>query len=268
MTLYYRSVWISDTHLGTKGCKAEYLRDFLDHVNCETLYLVGDIIDLWSWNVKSGFYWPILHSDIVQRIIDKAKQGTRVIYIPGNHDEQLRKHAGMLFNGIEIQLNAVHKAVDGRRFLVIHGDEFDSIVCHNRSLAYIGGEAYEALLVVNRWFNNIRKVLGYQYWSLSAFLKHNVKNIVQFLDNYQHVLSLEAQKHQVDGIICGHVHHADICEMERGKTYCNTGDWVESCSALVENEAGQLSVIHWLEDSYQLLDDQQQKKAEKLAKTA
>lgn len=268
MTLYYRTVWISDTHLGTKGCKAEYLRDFLDHVECETLYLVGDIIDLWSWNVKSGFYWPILHSDIVQRVINKARQGARVIYIPGNHDEQLRKHAGIHFNGVEIQLNAIHNLKDGRRFLVMHGDEFDSIVSHNRSLTYIGGEAYEALLVVNRWFNIIRKLFGYKYWSLSAFLKNKVKNIVQFMDNYQHVLSLEAQKQKVDGIVCGHIHHADISEMEGGKTYCNTGDWVESCTALVEDIKGQLSIVHWMEESHQLLDSAQHLSSEKPAKSA
>lgn len=268
MALHYRTVWISDVHLGTKGCKAEYLRDFLDHVECDTLYLVGDIIDLWSWNVKSGFYWPILHSDIVQRVFNKARQGTRVIYIPGNHDEQLRKHAGMFFNGIEIQLNAIHQTKDGRRFLVMHGDEFDSIVCHNKSLAYIGGEAYEILLVVNRWYNNIRKLFGYQYWSLSAYLKHKVKNVIQVMDNYQHVLSQEAHKKQVDGVICGHIHHADIAEMDSGKTYCNTGDWVESCTALVEDQDGQLSLVYWLEDSCQLLDESQSQQTGKLAKAA
>lgn len=268
MTLQYRSVWISDTHLGTKGCKAEYLRDFLDHLECETLYLVGDIIDLWSWNVKSGFYWPTLHSDIVQRVIDKARQGTRVVYIPGNHDEPFRKHAGMLFNGIEVHLNAIHATADRRRFLVMHGDEYDSIVCHNRSLAYIGGEAYELLLVVNRWFNSLRKLLGFKYWSLSAYLKHKVKNAVQFMNNYQHVLSLEAHKQKVDGVICGHIHHADISQMEFGKIYCNTGDWVESCTALVEDDAGQLTVIHWLEDSYRLLDAANQEQAAKMPSAA
>lgn len=268
MTLKYKTVWISDTHLGTKGCKAENLRDFLDQVECETLYLVGDIIDLWSWNVKSGFYWPTIHSDIVQRVINKANQGTRVIYIPGNHDEQFRKHAGMLFNGIDIKLNAIHEMADGRKFLVMHGDEFDSIVCHNKSLAYIGGEAYEALLVLNRWFNSIRKLLGYKYWSLSAYLKKKVKNVVQVIDNYMHILSLEAQKQHVDGVICGHIHHADITQMEFGKTYCNTGDWVESCTALVEDDSGRLSIIHWLEDSHKLLDEVEQERQNKLAKAA
>lgn len=256
MKMRYRSIWISDTHLGTKGCKAEYLRDFLDHTESDTLYLVGDIIDLWKF--KTGMYWPLLHSDIVQRIIDKAKNGTRVIYIPGNHDEIFRKHAGTHFNGIDIQLNAVHTTQDGRRFLVLHGDEFDSIVIHNKSLAYIGGELYEVLLLINRWFNSIRSVLGYKYWSLSAYLKHKVKNIISFMDNYKHILSLEAQKRKVDGIICGHIHHADMSEMEYGKIYCNCGDWVESCTALVENETGQISIIRWLEDSHILLDEQQE----------
>jgi UDP-2,3-diacylglucosamine pyrophosphatase LpxH len=252
MSTHYRSVWISDTHLGTKGCKAEQLRDFLDHVDCETLYLVGDIVDLWKF--RNGFYWPTLHSEIVQRILSKAQQGTRVIYIPGNHDEQFRKHAGMHFNGIDIRLNAVHEMRDGRQFLVLHGDEFDSIVCHNKWLAYIGGEAYEVLLVVNRWFNIIRSILGYDNWSLSAFLKNKVKNIISFLDSYQHVLSLEAQKRHVDGIICGHIHHADIKQMEFGKTYCNCGDWVESCTALVEHDSGQLVLICWQEAGQTLLE--------------
>jgi len=255
MALHYRAIWLSDTHLGTKGCKAEHLRDFLDNVDCDTLYLVGDIIDLWKF--KSGFYWPTLHNDIVQRIFNKAKKGTRIIYIPGNHDEELRKHAGIHFNGVDIQLDAIHETKNGRKFLVIHGDGFDSIVCNNKSLAYIGSELYEVLLVINRWFNNVRKFFGYhREWSLSAFLKQKVKNIIQVMDNYQHILSLEAQKRNVDGIICGHIHHADITDMEFGKTYCNSGDWVESCTALVEDHAGQLSIIRWVEQSHYLLDQQ------------
>ena len=230
------------------------MRDILDHTESDTLYLVGDIIDLWKF--KTGMYWPMLHSDIVQRVINKAKNGTRVIYIPGNHDEIFRKHAGMHFNGIDIQLNAIHKTADGRKFLVLHGDEFDSIVCHNKSLAYIGSEAYEVLLLVNRWFNIVRTRLGFKYWSLSAYLKHKVKNIVSFMDSYQHILSLEAQKKKVDGIICGHIHHADIADMDFGKTYCNCGDWVESCTALVEETNGQILLIRWLEDSLVLLDQQ------------
>jgi UDP-2,3-diacylglucosamine pyrophosphatase LpxH len=160
----------------------------------------------------------------------------------------------MHFNGIDIRLNAIHETRDGRQFLVLHGDEFDSIVCHNKSLSYIGGEAYEVLLVINRWLNNIRSMLGYNHWSLSLFLKNKVKNIVSFMDNYQHVLSLEAQKRHVDGIICGHIHHADITQMEFGKTYCNCGDWVENCTALFVDERGRLALISWQEEGQALLD--------------
>ncbi len=251
MTLRYRSVWISDVHLGTKGCKASHLLEFLNHIECDFLYLVGDIIDLWKF--RSGFYWPNSHNEVVRKFIALARKGTRVIYIPGNHDELFRNYTDIHFNGIDIQKQVIHRMYDGREFLVLHGDEFDSIVCHNRSLAYIGGEAYEWLLVVNRWFNAIRTRFGYKYWSLSAFLKHKVKNIVHFMDNYQHILSLEAQKQQVDGIICGHIHHAGISTMESQKTYCNCGDWVESCTALTEDDSGQLRIIHWLEESQQLL---------------
>ncbi|MFZ4503702.1 MAG: UDP-2,3-diacylglucosamine diphosphatase [Methylovulum sp.] len=260
MALHFRTIWLSDTHLGTRGCKAEELRDFLDNVECETLYLVGDIIDLWKF--KTGFYWPTLHSDVVQRVLNKAKNGTRVIYIPGNHDELFRKHVGMHFNGVEIQMDAIHETKDGRTFLIVHGDGFDSIVAHNKSLAYIGGEAYEVLLIINRWFNIARTKMGYGYWSLSAFLKHKVKNIISYMDNYQHIMSLEAQKRQVDGVICGHIHHAEITELEFGKLYCNTGDWVESCTALVENENGKIEIIHWLEDSLALLDKRMEQHTE------
>jgi UDP-2,3-diacylglucosamine pyrophosphatase LpxH len=256
MKLHYRTIWISDTHLGTKGCKAEYLRDFIDNTESDTLYLVGDIIDLWKF--KSGIYWPALHGDIVQRILQKAKKGTRVIYIPGNHDEQLRKLAGTHFNGVDIQLNATHTTAQGKKFLILHGDEFDNIVCHNKSLLYLGGEAYEIMLDINRWFNHLRKILGYKDWSLAHYLKYKVKNITHFMRNYQHILGLEAQKRKVDGIICGHIHHADLTRMEFGKTYANCGDWVESCTALVEDFQGDIALIHWLKDSYQLLDNQAQ----------
>lgn len=256
MKLRYRTIWISDTHLGTKACKAEYLRDFIDNTESEILYLVGDIIDLWK--LKGGVYWPILHGDILQRIINKAKNGTRVIYIPGNHDGLLRKHVGTHFSGIDIQLNAVHTAADGSKFLILHGDEFDNIVCHNKSLLYLGGEAYELLLLVNRWLNYVRSKLGFKYWSLAHYLKYKVKNINNFMRNFQHILSIEAQKRKVDGIICGHIHHADLTQMEFGKIYANCGDWIESCTALAEDFEGNLTLIHWLEDSCQLLDTQVQ----------
>lgn len=254
MKLKYRTIWISDTHLGTKSCKAEYLRDFIDNTESETLYLAGDIIDFWKF--KNGLYWPALHGDIIRRILNKAKSGTRVIYIPGNHDGILRKLAGTHYSGVDIQLNAIHTTASGKKILVLHGDEFDTLACHNKILYYLGGNAYEVLVLVNRLFNRLRGKLGFKYWSLAHYAKYKVKNITNFMRNFRHILSLEAQKRQVDGIICGHIHHADLCEIEFNKTYANCGDWVENCTALVEDFQGDLHLIHWLEDSCRLLDHQ------------
>lgn len=256
MKLHYRTIWISDTHLGTKSCKAEYLRDFLDHTESDKLYLVGDIIDFWKF--KNGIYWPTLHSDIVQRIINKAKNGTQVVYIPGNHDGLLRKHVGTYFNGVDIQMNAIHQTAQGKKLLILHGDEFDHLACHNKILHYLGGEAYEMLVIVNRWFNFVRNKLGFKYWSVAHYLKYKVKNATDYMRNFKHILSMEAQKRKVDGIICGHIHHAELNSMEFGKTYGNCGDWVESCTALVESTQGELKLISWLEESRILLDAQEQ----------
>ncbi|WP_306304559.1 UDP-2,3-diacylglucosamine diphosphatase [Methylogaea oryzae] len=183
MALNYRTVWISDVHLGTRGCKAEYLLDFLRSVECDCLYLVGDIIDFWK--MRSGGYWPQLHSELLRTVMGMAKRGIRVIYIPGNHDEFFRDYVDTVFGGIEIHASAIHTGADGRRFLVMHGDEFDGVVCSSRWLAVAGSEAYDLLLVLNRWFNLMRRKLGFPYWSLSAYLKHKVKNAVNFIGNYE-----------------------------------------------------------------------------------
>ncbi len=253
MKLDYRSVWISDVHLGTRGCKAEYLLDFLNHVECERLYLVGDIIDFWK--LKNGFYWPAMHNDIVRTVMDKARRGTEVIYVPGNHDEIFRGYIGTVFNGIELKSRAIHESADGRRFLVVHGDEFDGVVCSSRWLAVLGSEAYDFLIEVNRWFNQFRRILGFPYWSMSAYIKHKVKNAVSFIFNFEQALIHEAQENKLDGVICGHIHHAAIREVDQGVSYCNCGDWVESCTALVENFAGEISIVRWIEESAQLLED-------------
>jgi len=253
MKLDYRTIWISDVHLGTRGCKDEYLLDFLRHVECERLYLVGDIIDLWK--LKNGFYWPSLHNEIVRTVMAMAKRGVEVIYIPGNHDELFRGYVGASFNGIEIVARAIHETADRRRFLVLHGDEFDGVVCSSRWLAVLGSEAYDFLLVINRWFNHCRRILGFPYWSMSAYIKHRVKNAVNFIFEFEQALIHEARNHGLDGIICGHIHHAAIHEVDHGITYSNCGDWVESCTALVENHAGNLSIIRWAEESTQLLED-------------
>lgn len=253
MKLDYRTVWISDVHLGTRGCKDEYLLDFLRHVQCERLYLVGDIIDCWK--LKSGFFWPRLHNEIVRAIMEMAKGGTEVVYIPGNHDEVFRGYIGTVFNGIEIRERAVHQAADGRRFLVLHGDEFDGVVCSSRWLAHLGSEAYDFLIEVNRWFNAFRRILGFPYWSMSAYVKHKVKNAVSFIFSFEQALIHAAQDQGMDGIICGHIHHAAIRQIDDGITYGNCGDWVESCTALTETHAGELSIVHWVEESARLLEE-------------
>ena len=253
MTLNYRSVWISDVHLGTRGCKAEYLLDFLNHVECERLYLVGDIIDFWK--LKNGFYWPKLHNEVVRKVMAMAAGGTEVIYIPGNHDEVFRGYLDTVFNGIAIRDRAIHESADGRKFLVLHGDEFDGIVCTSRWLAVLGSGAYDFLIEVNRWFNHGRRLLGFPYWSMSAYIKHKVKNAVNFIFDFERTLLHAAAEQQLDGVICGHIHHAAIHSGERGIQYCNSGDWVESCTALAENAAGDISIIRWVEDSARLLED-------------
>ena len=255
MKLDYRTVWISDVHLGTRGCKDEYLLDFLLHVRCETLYLVGDIVDMWK--LKSKLYWPPLHNDIVRTVLAMAKHGTRVIYVPGNHDETFRGYVGSSFNGVEIHERAIHETADRRRFLVVHGDEFDGVVCSSRWLAVLGSEAYDFLLWLNRWFNTARRLLGFPYWSMSAYIKHRVKNAVDFIFSFEEALIHETVEQGLDGVICGHIHHAAIRRVEQGISYCNCGDWVESCTALVEDQAGEISIVRWVEESAKLLEELQ-----------
>jgi UDP-2,3-diacylglucosamine pyrophosphatase LpxH len=253
MKLRYRAIWISDVHLGSRGCKAEHLLDFLNHVESDYLYLVGDIIDVHK--LKSGFYWPALHNEVLHRLMDKAGQGARVVYIPGNHDEMFRKYAGMHFNGVDVQKNVMHTTADGKRLFVLHGDEFDHIACDSRWLAYLGGEAYEVLLHFNHWLNLCRDKLGYPYWSLSKYLKYKVANALSFIDGFRRLLLREAAARGADGVICGHIHHADLMENAQGEIYCNCGDWVENCTALAEDRNGRLSLLRWAEESAMLLDN-------------
>jgi UDP-2,3-diacylglucosamine pyrophosphatase LpxH len=242
--LRLRSVFISDVHLGFKGCRAEFLLDFLRRVECEQIYLVGDIIDLWS--LQRSFYWPQAHNDVIRTILGKAKHGTRVVYVPGNHDRAFRDHDGLTLGNVEIRLEAIHETADGRRFLVLHGDEFDSIVRASPLLESVGSHAYAAALRLNRYVNAVRHLLGYPYWSLAAFLKHKVKNAVKYIANFERALAVEARRRGVDGVICGHIHRAEITEID-GILYCNDGDWVESCTTLVEDFAGRLSLLRWTE---------------------
>jgi len=239
-----RTVFLSDTHLGAKDAQAEPLFELLRNVECDYLYLVGDIVDLWK--VRSGWYWPQINTNIVQLVMDKARNGTRVIYIPGNHDETFRDYVGTDFGGIEVRFDAVHETADGRQLLVLHGDEFDAVVRSNRWLALVGSEAYLFLLRINRWFNWFRRRLGFPYWSLAAFLKHRVKNAVNFISRFEETVSREAGRRGVDGVICGHIHRATLTAMADGVLYGNCGDWVESCTVLVEGHDGGLEVVHWL----------------------
>jgi len=209
------------------------------------MYLVGDIID--GWRLKKSWYWPALHNDIVWRVMKRAKRGTRVIYIPGNHDEMFRQFAGMTFGGIEIRRKAIHHTADGRKLLVLHGDEFDAVVMCHKWLAFLGDAAYGLLLRLNVVINAVRRRLDLPFWSIAKHAKHKVKNAVEFISRYEEALAHEARTRGVDGIVCGHIHTAEICDFD-GIEYYNDGDWVEGCTALVEHFDGRMEVLHWAEE--------------------
>jgi UDP-2,3-diacylglucosamine pyrophosphatase LpxH len=240
----YRSIWISDVHLGTRECKAEFLLDFLRTFESDYLYLVGDIVD--GWRLKKSWYWAQSHNDVIQKILRKARHGTKVIYIPGNHDEMLRGYTELQMGGVLLLEEAIHETADGRRLLVLHGDSFDSVVRYARWLALLGDWAYDRVLQMNHRYNMIRRRFGYSYWSLSAYLKSKVKNAVQFVTDYETAVAAAARHRGVDGVVCGHIHTAEIREID-GILYCNDGDWVESCTALVEHFDGKLEIIRWAE---------------------
>lgn len=238
----FRTLFISDLHLGTKGAQAEALLEFLKQHEADTIYLVGDIID--GWRLRSSWYWPQHHNDVVQKLLRQARKGARIVYVPGNHDEFLREFCGNLFGSIEVCDSLVHEAADGRRYLVIHGDAFDMVVRHARWLAFLGDWAYVMALALSTRINVVRRRMGFTYWSLSAWAKARVKNAVNYIGNFEETLAAEAARHEVDGVICGHIHSAAIRDFE-GFTYINTGDWVESCTAVVEHENGRMELIHW-----------------------
>lgn len=249
----YRSIWISDVHLGFRGCAAEFLLDFLHSIECETLYLVGDIVDVWE--LKRRVFWPQAHNNVIRTILGKAKKGTKVIYIPGNHDEIFRDYCGMDFGNVQVRRNAIHETADGRRLLVMHGDEMDQVVKCSRFLAVLGSRAYDLLLWLNRYVNAVRKLFGRPYWSLAAFLKHKVKNAVNFISSFEKGVAHEARRHGADGVVCGHIHRAEITQIE-GILYCNDGDWVESCTALAENFEGTLKILRWTDREHETVKTQ------------
>ncbi len=240
--LHFRTVWISDLHLGTPGCQARALLDFLKQVECETLYLVGDIID--GWQLRRNWYWPQAHNDVVQKILRKARKGTRVIFVPGNHDEFLRRYVEHTFGGVEVVEDAVHITADGRRLWVTHGDLFDGVIQCAKWLAYLGDSAYGVTLKLNQWFNSVRARLGMPYWSLSSYLKLKVKRAVSYVSDFEVAVAREARKRGMQGVVCGHIHHAEMREID-GVLYCNDGDWVESLTALVEHADGRLAIADW-----------------------
>jgi UDP-2,3-diacylglucosamine pyrophosphatase LpxH len=239
-----RAVFISDFHLGTRHCRSDFLADFLRRVTCDQLYLVGDIID--GWRLGRSWYWDAGHNEVVRQIIRHARRGAAVTYIPGNHDEMLRGWLGLGLEvaGIRLAGEATHVTADGQRLLVVHGDEFDSVVRYARVLAYLGDRAYSLALTINLWFNAVRRRLGYPYWSLSAWAKHQVKEAVKAINRFESALAAEARRRGFDGIVCGHIHHAEMREVD-GVMYLNVGDWVESCTAVVEHDDGRLELIDW-----------------------
>ena len=238
----HRTIFISDVHLGNAGCKAELLADFLAHNDCRTLYLVGDIVDFWR--LKRRPYWNGAHSRVIDAILAKVANGTRVIYVPGNHDEAVRGYCGLVMAGVEIVREVTHRTADGRDFLVLHGDRFDGIVNYARWLAVLGDRAYAAALCLNTVVNAVRRRLGFSYWSLAGYLKHKVKNTAAFISDFEQAVAGAAHDRGADGVICGHIHHPEMREIG-GVLYCNDGDWVENCTALIEDARGRLEIVRW-----------------------
>jgi UDP-2,3-diacylglucosamine pyrophosphatase LpxH len=239
---HYRTIFLSDIHLGTKGCQADKLLSFLKQHSCDRLYLVGDIVD--GWRMRSQVYWPQSHSNVVRRFLTLTKRGTKLIYVTGNHDEFLRRYSDLEIGNLELVDHAEHDALDGRHLLVVHGDQFDVVTRYHRWVAFLGDQGYTLLLEINRLLNALRGRLGYGYWSLSAYIKQRVKRAVSFISEYEEAILHQCRKEGYDGVVCGHIHHAEISEVH-GLTYMNCGDWVESCTALVEDEDGQFRILDW-----------------------
>jgi UDP-2,3-diacylglucosamine pyrophosphatase LpxH len=241
----YRSVFISDVHLGTRGCRSDFLAHFLGSFSTDHLFMVGDIVD--GWRLRKSWYWDEMHDEVVKLVLRHAASGAKVLYIPGNHDEMFRAWLplGLEIGGVRLVGEAEHTTADGKRLLLIHGDQFDSVVRYAKFLAFLGDGAYTAAIAVNRWFNAVRRRLGYPYWSLSQWAKRQVKEAVKAIDRFEGAVAGEAKRRHFDGVVCGHIHHAEMRQVD-GVLYLNTGDWVESCTALVEHHDGRLELIDWV----------------------
>ncbi len=240
----FRSIFISDVHLGTTGSQAGRLLEFLRATESENLYLVGDIID--GWQLKRRWYWDQNHNNVVQAVLKKARKGNNVVFVPGNHDEAIRQFVDLDFGGIKVRDELVHVTADGKRMLVLHGDRFDGVIACAKWLAYLGDSMYTIILKFNQWLNSWRARIGLPYWSLSQYLKLKVKNAVSYISSFEEALAAEARKRGLDGVICGHIHKPEMRDIG-GILYCNDGDWVESLTALVEDHAGVLRLVTWQE---------------------
>jgi UDP-2,3-diacylglucosamine pyrophosphatase LpxH len=238
----YRTLFISDLHLGTRGCQVSQLLDFLSRYDADTIYLVGDIID--GWQLHTAWYWPDSHTEVLRRLAAKASAGARLVYLPGNHDEFAREYCGARADSFEITDRAIHEAADGKRYLVVHGDCFDVVQGKAKWLAYIGHHAYQVALALNTAVNRAGRLFGLPYWSFSNWAKMRVKTAVNFIGRYESMLTEAAREHAVQGVVCGHIHKVALHD-DFGITYVNCGDWVESCTAVVEHDDGRLELLRW-----------------------
>lgn len=250
--LQFRTIWISDVHLGSRYAQADYLLDFLQTCECETLYLVGDIIDLWA--MRRSVHWPQTHNNVIRTILGKAKHGTHIVYIPGNHDAIMRDFVEQEFGEVQIKQQDIHTTVDGKRMLVTHGDEFDQVVCCNSLTSLVGNVGYDFLMWLNKTHNRIRALMGKPYWFLAAYVKQRVKNAREYIGRYESAVAREAESLGLDGVICGHLHRSEMNYIN-GILYCNDGDWVESCTSLVEYFDGSLQLLHWADDKHAIKDN-------------
>lgn len=244
---YYRSIFLSDIHLGTKGCQADRLLHFLKQHRCEELFLVGDIIDGWRMT-SSVDYWSQEHNNVLRQFLTHMKRGTKVTYVTGNHDEFMRDHSPMAIGNLRVVDEHVHKTADGKELLVVHGDQFDVITRYHRWIAWLGDIGYTLLLELNRHLNRLRSKFGYGYWSLSAWIKNRVKQAVSYIGDFEEAVAHQCRRKNYDGVICGHIHHAEIRNIDE-VLYMNCGDWVESCTALVEDSNGNFKIINWLNEA-------------------
>jgi UDP-2,3-diacylglucosamine pyrophosphatase LpxH len=249
---HFHALWISDVHLGSIDCKADFLLHFLNHSQCQYLYLVGDIVDIWA--LKKRVYWPDSHNKVIQKILELASSGTQVIYIPGNHDEAFKDYADSHFRGITLVKQHIHQSLSGKRFLILHGDQFDSQVCVSRTYAKLGDHLYDVLLWLNRQLHRVRSRLGYPYWSLASYIKLRVNKAQQAINQYRDAVLRYAIKKQVDMVICGHIHQPELSQHTINNhiiTYANDGDWVESCTLIAETESGDVQLLKWDEQTLQ-----------------